>query len=98
MSGLSNYPPGVTGNEPQITGEWPCADCGATLPEEGNCPECGEALEIPEGEWVCPACDFTRDGSVCPEGCSEDPAHGYDAQRDREMEMTDDDRREAAGY
>jgi hypothetical protein len=22
-----DYPPGVTGNEPQITGEWPC-DCG----------------------------------------------------------------------
>jgi hypothetical protein len=21
--GLSNYPPGVTGNEPQISGEWP---------------------------------------------------------------------------
>lgn len=20
----SNYPPGVTGNEPQISGEWPC--------------------------------------------------------------------------
>lgn len=22
-----DYPPGVTGNEPEITGEWPC-DCG----------------------------------------------------------------------
>ena len=30
----SNYPPGVTGNEPELTGEWPCAHCGATLPEE----------------------------------------------------------------
>lgn len=28
MSGFGwDYPPGVTGNEPQITGEWPC-DCG----------------------------------------------------------------------
>jgi hypothetical protein len=25
---MSNYPPGVTGNEPQITGEWPCQVCG----------------------------------------------------------------------
>lgn len=25
---MSNYPPGVTGNEPQITGEWPCRVCG----------------------------------------------------------------------
>lgn len=25
---MSNYPPGVTGNEPQITGEWPCRACG----------------------------------------------------------------------
>jgi DnaJ-class molecular chaperone len=24
---MSNYPPGVTGNEPQITGEWPCDEC-----------------------------------------------------------------------
>jgi len=23
-----NYPPGVTGFEPQITGEWPCGECG----------------------------------------------------------------------
>jgi len=29
-----DYPPGVTGNEPQITGEWRCANCGAVLPEE----------------------------------------------------------------
>jgi hypothetical protein len=24
---VSNYPPGVTGSEPQITGEWPCRVC-----------------------------------------------------------------------
>lgn len=23
-----DYPPGVTGNEPQISGEWPCDECG----------------------------------------------------------------------
>ena len=31
---MNNYPPGVSGNEPQITGEWPCFNCGATLPED----------------------------------------------------------------
>ena len=24
---MSNYPPGVTGHEPEITGDWPC-ECG----------------------------------------------------------------------
>lgn len=27
MVNLSNFPPGVTGMEPEITGDWPC-DCG----------------------------------------------------------------------
>lgn len=27
----SNYPPGVTGNEPQITGEYPCEHCGERI-------------------------------------------------------------------
>jgi hypothetical protein len=27
----SNYPPGVTGNEPQITGEHPCGHCGEQI-------------------------------------------------------------------
>jgi len=27
MPSMDNYPPGVTGNEPEITGLWPC-DCG----------------------------------------------------------------------
>jgi len=32
---VSNYPPGVTGNEPQITGEWPCYYCdGSGLEDE----------------------------------------------------------------
>ncbi len=34
LNRLSNYPPGVTGNEPELTGEWPCVECGRTLPEE----------------------------------------------------------------
>jgi DnaJ-class molecular chaperone len=26
----ANYPPGVTGNEPELTGEWPCHECHGT--------------------------------------------------------------------
>ena len=40
---LSNYPPGVTGNEPEIAG-YPddhCADCGAHLSEPHD-PYCAE--------------------------------------------------------
>jgi len=50
------YPPGVTGNEPQISGEWPCEVCGGDLSffedEDGKhpCPHChGTGLE-PEEE------------------------------------------------
>lgn len=58
MSG--NYPPGVTGNEPQITGEWPCENCGATLPEEHD----GEPFEgdtCPDGCYDEPDPDRLRD-------------------------------------
>lgn len=33
--GLSNYPPGVTGNEPQIAGYPPCGNCGHEAEEHG---------------------------------------------------------------
>ena len=57
-----NYPPGVTGNEPQITGEWPCELCdgagGERDPDGGNhhatCPRCKGTGIDPE-ELVCPA-------------------------------------------
>lgn len=45
---MSNYPPGVTGNEPQITGEWPCSYCGG----EGGWMDC-------DGGEVCPLCKGT---------------------------------------
>lgn len=44
--GLSNYPPGVTGNEPQIAGgpivTCPSCDCRTELLDE--CENCGESL------------------------------------------------------
>ena len=46
-----DYPPGVTGNEPQITGEWPCEECegaGYDEDEDGKhaCSHCeGSGLE-----------------------------------------------------
>lgn len=34
---MSNYPPGVSGNEPQITGEWPCDECdGKGFEDDGE--------------------------------------------------------------
>jgi len=47
-----NYPPGVTGSEPQITGEWPCLECQGECywPEHDGggtyCPRCnGSGIE-----------------------------------------------------
>lgn len=74
MSGFGwDYPPGVTGNEPQITGEWPCGNCGAKLPEEADCPECGAHLDVsPEdGDWVCGSCGWTGEAGLCVGGCRE---------------------------
>lgn len=53
---LSNYPPGVTGNEPQITGEWPCDLCGGCGYEEdengkNSCALCGGTGIHPEDAW-----------------------------------------------
>ncbi len=46
-----NYPPGVTGNEPELTGEWPCGFCGG----EG-CWACKNGIH-PEEAPACPECD-----------------------------------------
>jgi DnaJ-class molecular chaperone len=50
---MSNYPPGVTGNEPQITGEWPCDMCGGMGYDEDEdgkqpCETCNGTGIIPE--------------------------------------------------
>lgn len=98
---LSNYPPGVTGNEPQITGEWPCENCGATLPEEVDCPECGKPMEYidalkddPEHParrvWKCnepDGCEAEIPPDTCPGGCDEpDPDRLRDEAYDRQVE------------
>ena len=79
---LSNYPPGVSGNEPQITGEWPCSSCGARLPEEVDCPTCEGSRMIGSGVKVeCPVCQgsgsVSFDGDECPDGCDEPPEPEY---------------------
>lgn len=49
-----NYPPGVSGNEPQITGIWPCVSCGGERGERNEdggfdaCPHCNGAGVEPE--------------------------------------------------
>lgn len=55
-----DYPPGVTGNEPQITGEWPCQECdgqGYDEDEDGKhaCPRCKGSGVEPE-DAPCLAC------------------------------------------
>lgn len=49
-----SYPPGVTGNEPQITGEWPCRVCqGAGYDDENE-----------DGKH---ACSYCRGTGIDPE-------------------------------
>lgn len=52
------YPPGVTGREPEITGEWPCHDCGG----------CGYD-EDEDGRHACQTCSGT---GVLPEDYDDD--------------------------
>lgn len=37
---MSNYPPGVSLNDPHLTGLWPCVNCGCVLPEDCDGDEC----------------------------------------------------------
>lgn len=52
-----DYPPGVTGREPAISGEYPCEECGGDgydVDEDGKhaCPNCqGSGIE-PEPDEV----------------------------------------------
>jgi hypothetical protein len=71
-AGSDNYPPGVTGNEPQLTGEWTCRTCGAVLPEEVDCLDCNggrmrSKCATCHGEGKVP-----YDGTECPDGCVDD--------------------------
>lgn len=69
-----DYPPGVTGNEPQITGIYPCVECGRPLAEDDPCPSCGGELEWRDREcdWFCEPCNKTFDGNMCVGGCREE--------------------------
>ena len=45
---FSNYPPGVTGHEPHISGEWPCEGCNRHVEAlwNGKCHNCAEDYDI----------------------------------------------------
>lgn len=54
---MSNYPPGVTGNEPEITGEYPCTSCGGAggwMEDTGPdiCPLCKGIGIFPEDAYM----------------------------------------------
>ena len=64
---MSNYPPGVTGNEPQITGIWPCRVCGGAGYDDENengkhtcgwCKGQGDDPEDPDSEQIRSLYDF----------------------------------------
>ena len=52
-----NYPPGVTGNEPEITGEWPCQECGGEGGERD--PDVDEDGRPGIHHSICPRCQGT---------------------------------------
>lgn len=41
-----DFPPGVTGSEPEITGDWPCSVCGFRK-AACYCPKCTKCSEKP---------------------------------------------------
>lgn len=79
---MSNYPPGVTGNEMAISGphrEWDVADW--------ECPRCdhvGDAdgwFHPMEGTWIdCPECGFSQEQD---DPGWDDPDREYEARGDR---------------
>lgn len=69
--GLSNYPPGVTGNEPHLTGDHEtveCPQCGGYGGVAAVCPRCNgdgcRECQNGEREVECPTCE--GDGSITP--------------------------------
>ena len=70
----SNYPPGVTGNEPQIAGWPPCGKCGHEA--EYHASEWGEPLRDSD---ACQECD-------CTEYDKYPPAPDPDDERDRRLD------------
>jgi hypothetical protein len=63
---MNNYPPGVTGREPHLTGEWPCPSCDGAVVERDpdgpggvTCWYCGGTGIAPEDPPSCPQCGST---------------------------------------
>lgn len=56
IGAVTNYPDNVTGNEPELTGEWPCPEC--CRPMRATCGSCGEATCA---NPACPGCECEAD-------------------------------------
>jgi hypothetical protein len=67
-----NLPPGVSPNDPHLTGEYPCANCGATLPEEYE----GEPFDGDECPGGCDEPDWDAERDRRAEASAED-RYGY---------------------
>ena len=54
------YPPGVSGNEPELTGEWPCYECGGSGGERDDPCPCCSATGIEPEEYPLDYLPFTE--------------------------------------
>ena len=65
---MHNYPPGVTGNEPQLTGDWPCPACEGfgsdTGDEHRSCWYCGGTGVMPKTPPKCPSCGASEPHTI----------------------------------
>src|ERR1700760_2143179 len=91
----SNYPPGVTGNEPEITGEWPC-ECD----RDPDCKKCDGKGFVNGDEAIwnvvldCPNCghhtlELFTDDWLCSRRCEGPDTPKYDI--DEVIKMMEDD-------
>lgn len=88
---MSSYPPGVSGNEPHMTGDYPCSSCGGTggdRDEDGfnACFMCGGSCIHPEEAPACPEC-----GSLATEWYADlDATHQADVDAEHTVASYDD--------
>jgi hypothetical protein len=85
---MSNYPPGVTGNEPYLTGPTYSHEHSMTCGYEG-CEFDGDVLvegytQTSEAWWTCPMCGYEHEGIELDDG--PDPDLAYEMMREEQWD------------
>lgn len=80
---LSNYPPGVTGNEPEIAGYPPCGNCGHEADDHDSDGRC-HYMPIPES-YVSERDECCCEGFCCGH-CRRPQEQDPDEARDQQLE------------